>query len=126
MDMEYGRIENRIHIDASPEVVYEVVGSPEHIARWWFDEADFEPTPGRAGALAASTATSRTEVPTSVVEAVPGARFSFQWAAPPVTEAGMRELGWEAAVLEDHNSHGTVWARLLADLPAYVANLARR
>jgi hypothetical protein len=42
-----------------------------------------------------------------------------------VTEEGMRELGWKTAVLEDHdNAHGTIWTRLLADLPAYVASLA--
>jgi hypothetical protein len=37
----------------------------------------------------------------------------------------MREVGWEAALLEDYyTGHGTVWTRLLADLPAYVASLA--
>ena len=35
----YGSIAKRIHIDAPPHAVYEVIGSPEHIAAWWFDEA---------------------------------------------------------------------------------------
>jgi uncharacterized protein YndB with AHSA1/START domain len=30
--MEYGSIEREIHVDASPEVVFEVVSSPEHIS----------------------------------------------------------------------------------------------
>jgi uncharacterized protein YndB with AHSA1/START domain len=156
-DLEVGTIEKRIHIDASPAVVYEVISRPEHVAGWWFDEADFEPTPGSAGVLAAGTPPGRVEVPISVIEAVPGRRFSFRWVAPPapavvppgsalttqnsvlitfdltadgdgtlltVTEEGLRELGWEAAVLEEYyNSHGTVWAKLLADLPGYVAGL---
>ena len=37
--MEYGSIEREIHIDASPEVVFEVVSSPEHLQEWWPDEA---------------------------------------------------------------------------------------
>jgi uncharacterized protein YndB with AHSA1/START domain len=157
MDMEQGSIEKQIHIEASPQAVYDVISSPEHIARWWFDEADFEPTPGSTGVLAASTGTGRIEVPIAVVDALPGTRFSFRWVAPPapavhpegatlttqnsvlitfeltpdgdgtlltVTEQGMREQGWEAALLEDYcNGHGTVWARLLAGLPDYVASL---
>jgi uncharacterized protein YndB with AHSA1/START domain len=155
---ESGSIEKQIHIDAAPQVVYELVSSPEHIARWWFDEADFEPTPGSTGVLVSAGTTGRTEVPICVIEALPGVRFSFHWVAPPapavrpegaaltarnsvrvtfdltpdgegtlltVTERGMRELGWEAAVLQDYyDSHGTVWTRLLADLPPYVAGLA--
>ena len=31
--MEYGSIEREIHVDASPEVVFEVVSRPEHISR---------------------------------------------------------------------------------------------
>lgn len=48
MDIEYGSIENLIRLDAPPLMVYEVVRSPEHVTVWWFDEADFEPTPGSA------------------------------------------------------------------------------
>ena len=31
--MEYGTIEREIHIDASPEIVFEVISSPEHLQR---------------------------------------------------------------------------------------------
>jgi hypothetical protein len=41
-----------------------------------------------------------------------------------VTEAGIRELGWEAAVLEEYyNDHSDGWAGLLANLDAYVGKL---
>ena len=79
-DMANGSIERQIHIEASPQLVYEVISSPEHVARWWFDEADFEPTPGSIGVLATG---AEIRVPMAVVEAVPGVRFSFRWVAPP-------------------------------------------
>ncbi|WP_439680644.1 SRPBCC family protein [Embleya sp. MST-111070] len=37
--MAFGTIEREIHIDASPEVVFDVVSSPEHLREWWPDEA---------------------------------------------------------------------------------------
>ena len=39
MTMEYGSIELEIHVEASPEVVFEVISSPEHLQEWWPDEA---------------------------------------------------------------------------------------
>lgn len=47
--MEYGSIERELHIDASPEVVFEVLSSPEHIRDWWSAETAFEPTMRRDG-----------------------------------------------------------------------------
>jgi uncharacterized protein YndB with AHSA1/START domain len=32
--MEYGSIERELRIDATPEVVYEVISSPEHLREW--------------------------------------------------------------------------------------------
>lgn len=44
-----------------------------------------------------------------------------------VTEEGMREQGWEAAVLEEYyNSHNEGWTRHLAELATYAATLATR
>lgn len=153
--MEYGTLEKQIHIDASPGVVYEVVSSPEHIARWWTDEAEFAPTPGGTGVLVwRGRARNRPfEAHLTVVEAVPGQRFSFRWLYPAgdtptannsllvtfeltpqgegtllrVTEEGMREQGWDAAVLEDYyRSHDEGWTRHLGDLAVYVAALVAR
>lgn len=153
-ESEYGSITKQIHIDAPPEVVYEVVSSPEHIARWWTDEAEFEPVPGATGVLAWRGRARRRpfEVEITVVEAVQGRRFSFRWIYPEdavadadnsmlvtfelapdgagtrltLTEEGMREKGWEAAVLEEYyNSHEAGWSRHLAELAVYAAELAR-
>ena len=56
--MEFGSIEREIHIDASPEVVFEVISQPEHVREWWPDEATFEAAPGPT---ASSSSTTRSE-----------------------------------------------------------------
>jgi uncharacterized protein YndB with AHSA1/START domain len=155
--MEYGTIERSLYIEASPEVVYDVVSSPEHILNWFVQEAEYERTPASTGQLVFVIKGQRREIPMTVVEAVPGVRFSYRWLAPPapdvppvgsaftaensllvtfdmtpqgsgtllrVTEAGMRELGWEAAVLEEYyNDHADGWDRLMASLDTYVGKL---
>ena len=84
--MEFGTIEQSIYIEASPEVVYEVVSSPEHITGWYVDEAEYETAAGSSGRFAFGAPERRLEVPITVVEAVPGVRFSFRWIAPPAPE----------------------------------------
>ncbi|MBD3943071.1 SRPBCC domain-containing protein [Microbacterium sp. NEAU-LLC] len=152
---EYGSIEQSIFIAASPEVVYDVVSRPEHLNRWWTDEAVYQPVPGGSGYLAwGDRATTRpTEVTLTVVEAVPGERFSFRWIYPrgetptpensmlvtfslvpdsggtrlTVTEEGMREQGWEAAKLEAYYlEHVDGWMRHLADLARYAPAVVER
>ncbi len=49
--MEFGTIEREIYVEASPEVVFEVVSSPEHLKQWWPDDARYEPTPGSPGEI---------------------------------------------------------------------------
>jgi uncharacterized protein YndB with AHSA1/START domain len=136
--MEFGSIERELRIEASPEVVFEVVSSPEHIRDWWNAEADFEPAPGAVGELVwRDETTARTDtVPITVVDAVPPRLFSFRWAYSDgeaanadnsllvtfelvpsgagtvlrLTETGFRERGWEAAALEQHyNEHCVGW-----------------
>ena len=83
--MEYGSIEREIHVDASPDVVFDVISSPEHIREWWgADEADVEPTPGATGELVwGDRATEQAHVvPITVVDAVPPRLFSFRWVHP--------------------------------------------
>jgi len=128
--MEYGRLEREIYVDASPEVVFEVVSRPEHLREWWPDDATLDhPTPGGTGELTFGghdADQGAAVVPLTVVEAVPPRLFSFRWAYDPslapgpsnsflvtlelvpsgsgttlrLTETGFREQGWEAAVLE--------------------------
>src|SRR4051794_21280214 len=81
--MEFGSIQQSIYIEAAPDVVYEVVSSPEHITQWYVDEAAFEPVTGNNGRLGFGPPEGRMQVPLTVVEAVPGVRFSFRWLAPP-------------------------------------------
>src|SRR6478752_3670680 len=49
--VESRTIEREIYVEASPEIVFEVVSSPEHLRQWWPDDARYEPTPGSAGEL---------------------------------------------------------------------------
>jgi uncharacterized protein YndB with AHSA1/START domain len=149
--MEHGTLEREIRVDAAPEVVFEVVSRPEHLREWWPDEAYGEPVPGAPGQLVwRDEATGRTEtVAFTVVEVVPPRRFSFRWCYTDgdqragdsllvtfdlvpegdgtllrLTEAGFREQGWEAAVLEErYAEHVTGWDLFLPRLAAYVARL---
>jgi len=148
--MEHGSIEREIRIDATPEVVYEVVSRPEHLREWWPDEAE----PGEDGTLhirfgAADTPDVNAETLT-VVEEDPPRRFSFRWVYDEgqsqsssqsllvtfeltpagegtllrFSETGFREKGWEAAVLEEqYAEHTTGWDYFLPRLVAYVDRL---
>ena len=144
--MEFGSIERELHIDASPEIVFEVVSRPEHLREWWPDEADLEPVPGGTGAPSRYGADHVESL--TVVDADPPRRFSFRWvyddgrpATPEnsllvtfdlvpagtgtllrFTETGFRERGWEAAVLEEqYPEHVAGWDHFLPRLVAYAA-----
>ena len=39
--MEFGTIEREIYVEASPEIVFEVVSSPDHLKEWWPDDARY-------------------------------------------------------------------------------------
>lgn len=145
---EYGSIEREIHVDASPEVVFEVVSSPEHISQWWTDDADIEATPGALGELVFGDRAK--VVPITVVNAQPPRLFSFRWTYPAdkvddcadsllvtfeltpsgagtrirLTETGFREMGWETATLAaKHREHGVGWDIFVPRLGEYLARL---
>jgi uncharacterized protein YndB with AHSA1/START domain len=136
MSMEYGSIERELEIDASPEVVFEVISSPEHIRDWWSAETEFDRVAGATGAFTWTNEGQQQSAPFTVVELDPPRRFSFRWtydegAEPGLgnsllvtfelvaagegtvvrfSETGFRERGWEAAVLEAHyNDHRSGW-----------------
>ena len=78
--MELGTLEREIHVDASPEVVFEVISRPEHIREWWSDDASLDPTPGAVGEVVWG---DRVQVAAIVVVDVdPPRRFAFRWTAP--------------------------------------------
>jgi uncharacterized protein YndB with AHSA1/START domain len=153
--MEYGSIEREIHVDASPEVVFEVISRPEHLREWWPDEAAVESTPGAVGELiwSGSDTAEAMVVPITVVDVEPPRRFSFRWVHPRdetatptnsllVTfelvprgagttvrfrETGFREQGWEVAVLEQaYQEHVVGWDTFLPRLGDYLERLVSR
>jgi uncharacterized protein YndB with AHSA1/START domain len=149
--MEFGTIEREIHIDAPPEVVFDVVSSPEHLRGWWADEAEFPAVPEGAGRIGfGDRSQDVTWVQFVVVDAMPPRLFSFRWtheegesAAPgnsllvvfelePVgtgtllrmTESGFRERGWdEAKIAAEHAEHASAWDHFLPRLTAYAAKV---
>ena len=149
--MEYASIEREIHIDAPPEVVFEVITSPAHIRDWWYAETKIE---ARAGATGTLTWAEQDHVtPLTVIAADPPRLFSFRWAydvdaevAPEdsllvtfelvpagegttlrLTETGFREQGWEAAVLEEqYREHSTGWDTFVARIDEHAMSLVAR
>lgn len=150
--MEFGSIERELRIDATPEVVYEVISSPEHLREWWPDDAEFDAIPGATGTITFGDPASPDAMVErlTVVEADSPRRFSFRWVsdegAPAgpgnsllVTfdlvpsgdgtllrfrETGFRERGWEAAVLEEtYLDHARGWELFLPRLAAYADGL---
>ncbi|WP_405138169.1 SRPBCC family protein [Nocardia sp. NBC_01388] len=145
---EYGSIEREIYVDASPEVVFEVVSSPDHISQWWTDGAEFEVTPGSVGEFVWG---DRVDVyAMTVVDVRPPRVFSFRWCFPDdkvedaansllvtfeltpsgsgtkirLTETGFREMGWEVAKLEEqYREHGIGWDTFVPRLGEYLAGL---
>jgi uncharacterized protein YndB with AHSA1/START domain len=142
--MEYGAIEREIHIAADPEVVYDVITKPAHLKAWWGVDARFED-----GTMSWHRKERSTTVRCQVVEDEAPKRFVFRWLQPDgevatpensflvtfelspadggtllrLTEAGFREVGWEAAKLEEqYRSHSLGWDEHLADLVKYAAD----
>jgi uncharacterized protein YndB with AHSA1/START domain len=136
--MEFGTIEREVHIDASPEVVFDVISSPEHIRDWWNADTAIEPVVGSTSELTwRDEASGRVDVvPITVVDVRPPHVFSFRWtqehgvtATPSnsllvtfelspsgagtalrLTETGFRERGWEIAQLEEaYQDHVNGW-----------------
>jgi uncharacterized protein YndB with AHSA1/START domain len=152
--MEFGTIQREIYVEATPEVVFEVVSSPEHVKEWWPDDAAYEPTPGASGEIVfGDRAADGTVVAITVVDARPPESFSFRWTHPAdspavegnsllvtfdltpsgggtllkMTESGFREMGWEVAVLEQqYNDHVSGWDYYLPRLAPYAVELVAR
>jgi len=151
--MEFGTIEREIYVEATLEVVFEVVSSPDHLKEWWPDDAHYEPRPGSTGEILFGDRDSGGVVGFTVVDARPPRTFSFRWTHPVsevategnsllvtfdlapsgagtllrMTETGFREMGWDVAVLEQqYSEHVTGWDFFLPRLAPYVATLQVR
>ncbi|AEV83685.1 activator of HSP90 ATPase [Actinoplanes sp. SE50] len=149
--MEQGIIEREIFIEATPEVVFEVVSSPEHLKGWWPDDADYEARPGSEGTITFGDCSAGGKVVQfAVVDARPPRTFSFRWTHPAgepptagnsllvtfeltpsgggtllrMTETGFRERGWSQAIAEqEYREHVHGWGIFLPRLAPYVATL---
>lgn len=150
---EYGSIRRELRIEATPEVVFDVVSSPEHLREWWPDEAELPGIPGAAGRIGFGDAANGTVdwVQFTVVDAVPPRLFSFRWTHAEgeaagrgnshlvvfeleaagdgatllrMTETGFRERGWsEATVVDRYNDHSSGWNHYLPRLVGYAARV---
>src|SRR4029078_11482616 len=78
--MEFGTIEREIYVEASPEVVFEVVSSPDHLRRWLPAEAHYDRVRGSTGEIVFGKPgdDGRAVVQLTVVEALPPRTFSFR------------------------------------------------
>ena len=148
--MEFGTIEREICVEAAPEVVFEVVSSPNHLQQWWPDEAHYEPVAGSKGDIVFGQGEGATVVALTVLDVRPPKTFSFRWthraeeqAVPgnsllvtfdltpsgagtllKMTESGFREMGWDIALLEQqYQDHVSGWDFYLARLAPYATSL---
>ena len=146
--MAGGRIERDVLIDASIDVVWEVISRAEHIVHWFSDEAQLDVRPGGEGVLtfelkaASQPATYRLRF-----EAVePPRRLAYRWVYPTgedprpgnsmlveftlaeeagqtrltVVESGLDLMPWPDHEKKDYaDSHGNGWAGHLERLSAY-------
>ena len=96
--MNHGTLEREIHIDATPEVVFDVVSNPEHVREWWPDEAEYPVEPGGAGRLGFGG----NWVQFTVVDAIPPKLFSFRWAHAEGETAAPDGAVFDQATAEDY------------------------
>lgn len=148
---DYAGITRELYIAASPDVVFQVVSTPEHIVAWWTDAADFEPDPGGAGWVSfGDPAAGGKRVEFSVADTVPNRLFSFRWTHEPgeravpgnsnlvtfelipdgvgtrvrFTEVGFAERAWDQEkVARTHRDHSNGWDHFLAKLVDYAARI---
>ncbi len=151
---ELASIERELYIDATREVVFDVISDPKHVAQWWPDTASYDVRVGATGEVTFGDPTHGGKVVTlTVVEVDPPRTFSFRWTheaeETPVAgnsllvtmelvptgagttlkfvETGFREMGWDHAQTESaYQDHVNGWDAFLPRLAPYVASLASR
>lgn len=149
--MSHETLQREIHIDASPEIVFDVVSSPRHVEQWWPDRASYEPEPGGSGHLEFGDCNAGGKrVAFTVVDAQPPRLFAFRWthelgsAATAansllvtfeleqsgsgtllrMTETGFDGRGLDdAAVVAEYEDHENGWDHFLGRLPAYAVEV---
>lgn len=153
--MSYSSIVREMYVEAVPEVVYDVVSRPEHVAKWWTDDAEFEPIEQTTGRLIFGARNDRHRVvhAMTIVRADPPHLFSFRWSEPGVdraapgnsllvtfeispaatgsvlrmTETDFQEEGLPGGEVEDlYRSHVAGWNHYLPLLSTYAAARSAR
>lgn len=141
-------IEREIHVAADPGVVFQVVSTPEHLAKWWPDGAEFAPVAAATGEIWFGDRDKVAQF--TVVEVDPPRRFSFRWCHPAgataavgnsllvtfdlepsgtgtlvrMTETGFREICPDAETLaREYASHVEGWGIFIPRLAEYVTRL---
>jgi uncharacterized protein YndB with AHSA1/START domain len=142
-----------IIINASPETVYDVVSQPEHIVKWFSDEAELRPVLGADGVLVFNEgAHGVATVEVTVVTASRPHLFAFCWISPDrqratpdatgtvlvefritaqaggtrlvVSESGLDALDWDdRAKAAYSDDHGHGWENFLSRLRPYAEGL---
>ena len=149
--MELRTIEREFSVEATPEIVLEMVSRPAYVSQWWSDEARYETVVGSAGEILFADDAGGTVEARTVVDLEPPTRFSFRWTHPAGEEAaegnsllvtfelvpqsegtlvrfretGFRERGWDIAVLEEsYHEHEHGWDFYLPRIGDRAARLA--
>jgi uncharacterized protein YndB with AHSA1/START domain len=148
--MNPSTIDYEIHIEATPEIVFDVVSNPKHLANWFPDEAELDLVPGGAGVFTFHQGEGDHVAQVTVVDAQPYSTFSFRWSQEPgqeVTEGNsllvrfdlaaaaggtlltMSESNFDgrglddARVLADYEDHSGGWAQIMPRLAPYAESL---
>ncbi|MCW2750011.1 MAG: activator of ATPase [Aeromicrobium sp.] len=148
--MSHSTIEHEIRIEATPEIVFDVVSNPKHLAGWFPDEAELDPVAGGAGVFTFHTPDGEHVAPVTVVDARPYSLFSFRWsqdAGEAATEGNSLVVRFElesvdggtllrmtesnfdgrglsdAQVLADYDDHTQGWGQIMPRLAPYAETL---
>jgi uncharacterized protein YndB with AHSA1/START domain len=143
------RIEREILIAAPVDVVWRAVTEPAQISRWFADEVDLVPKPGRDGRLTFTQHAAKEPMSVHItVESVePEQSWSYRWMHPEdaepregnstivvftltpegdgtrlrVAESGMEHMGWSADEYDSFmKDHTQGWNRHLDRLGEYL------
>jgi uncharacterized protein YndB with AHSA1/START domain len=150
--MAADRVQRDVLIEAPIDVVWEVITRPEHVVRWFSDEAEIDLRPGGDGLLTFHHRATSTH-PLRFESVEPPRRLVYRWAYPPggepgpgrsvlveftlaeegantrltVVETGIELMGWSEGEQQDYvDSHARGWTEHFERLRAYAPTVAGR
>ncbi|MFC4245315.1 SRPBCC domain-containing protein [Gryllotalpicola reticulitermitis] len=141
-------ITREVTIDAAPETVWRILTEPEHIFRWWFAKAEFEPVAGTNGHILFRVGGRSYPTEIAVLAADAPSFLALRWCHPAgdaptelnstlveftlepiggqtllrVVESGLSKVDWDADTKAAYlDSHTEGWKHHLRDLGQYMA-----